>query len=423
MINLLDVDKQNIKISMPDDARQIINVLEKDGNHAFIVGGCVRDSLIGRTPLDWDITTSALPMQIKSLFRRTIDTGIKHGTVTVMMGDVGYEVTTYRIDGEYTDGRHPNTVEFSVNLLDDLGRRDFTINAMAYNDAVGLIDEFDGIKDLNNKVIRCVGNAEHRFTEDALRMMRAIRFSAQLGFEIDYDTRDAIVKLSKNIQKVSMERVHDELGKTLMSDNPDYVKLMCDTGLTKDILPVIDRVLSDKKNRSTLALLKHSHRNIYLRYAALLNSVSPEEANETLRALKLDNATVSIVTKLVKLSKLGIDETEPAVREVIHQYGKEFVPLMLLHHSAIVEAKEESTGIMMASSKKHNIVIKRLYDEIIQRGDCISIKDLDIDGNDLKELGITGPRIGEVLNQLLHIVMENPKLNDKATLVAMIEGI
>jgi tRNA nucleotidyltransferase (CCA-adding enzyme) len=154
MINLLNVDKQNIKLPMPDDVKQIIRVLEGDGNHAFIVGGCVRDTLLGRTPGDWDITTSALPMQVKSLFRRTVDTGIKHGTVTVMMGSVGYEVTTYRIDGEYLDGRHPESVEFSVNLLDDLARRDFTINAMAYNQVYGLIDEFQGLKDLNDGMIR-----------------------------------------------------------------------------------------------------------------------------------------------------------------------------------------------------------------------------------------------------------------------------
>ncbi len=423
MINLLNVDKQNIKLPMPDDVKQIIRVLEGDGNHAFIVGGCVRDTLLGRTPGDWDIATSALPMQVKSLFRRTVDTGIKHGTVTVMMGSVGYEVTTYRIDGEYLDGRHPESVEFSVNLLDDLARRDFTINAMAYNQVYGLIDEFQGLKDLNDGMIRCVGVPEERFSEDALRMMRAIRFSAQLGFRIHEETKKAIVKLSPTIVKVSMERVHDELRKTLLSDNPDYVKQMSDTGLFRDILPVVDRVLKDRKCRSTLVLLKKEPADINLRLAALLNQSTPDEAYETLRDLKLDNATTATVTKLVKLSRLGIEETEPAVREAIHEYGREFLPLIIRHQQAIIETKEETTGILMPSARKHNMVIRRLYDDIIQRGDCISIKELDIDGNDLKELGISGARIGEVLNQLLHIVMENPKLNDKATLIAMIEGI
>ena len=422
MSSLLELDKQNITISIPADAQQILTILENDGNQAFVVGGCVRDSLLGRTPGDWDITTSALPMQVKSLFKRTVDTGIKHGTVTVMMGNTGYEVTTYRIDGDYADGRHPDSVEFSVNLTDDLKRRDFTINAMAYNSQTGLVDEFDGIGDLRNGIVRCVGDARERFTEDALRMMRAIRFSAQLGFEIEASTYTAIEKMAANISKVSMERIHDELGKTLMSDNPDYVRRMSETGLTRGILPVMDSILTDRKCNSTLGLIKHSGKDIILRYAALYNAAAPEDVNRELKALKLDSNTINTVTKLVKLSKAGIEETEPAVREAIHMYGREFIPLMIKHQQTIIDAKEASTGIMMPSAKKHIGVINRLYHEIIERGDCISIKDLDINGNDLMELGITGPRIGDTLNKLLHIVMENPKLNEKETLVAMIEA-
>ena len=223
MTDLNDLDLHNVTINIPTDAQEILSTLEADGRQAYVVGGCVRDSLIGRTPGDWDITTSALPMQVKQLFRRTVDTGIKHGTVTVMMGDTGYEVTTYRIDGNYADGRHPDSVEFSANLRDDLKRRDFTINAMAYNNSDGLVDEFNGIGDLQAGIVRCVGDARERFTEDALRMMRAIRFSAQLGFTIDGSTWNAIKKLAPSISKISMERVHVELGKTLMSAHPDYV--------------------------------------------------------------------------------------------------------------------------------------------------------------------------------------------------------
>ena len=170
---------KDFKIDIPDSVKLIIDVLEKNGYEAFAVGGCVRDTILNRKPQDWDITTSALPNQVKELFNRTIDTGIEHGTVTVMMKRVGYEVTTYRIDGEYNDSRHPESVEFTVNLIEDLKRRDFTINAMAYNPNVGLVDAFGGIDDIKNKVIRCVGQAEERFTEDALRILRAVRFSAQ----------------------------------------------------------------------------------------------------------------------------------------------------------------------------------------------------------------------------------------------------
>ena len=188
-----------MNIKMPDDVKVIIEKLTENGYEAYAVGGCVRDSIIRRVPGDWDITTSALPDEVKALFKRTIDTGIEHGTVTIMMGHNGYEVTTYRLDGEYEDSRHPKNVEFTQNLREDLRRRDFTINAMAYNDELGIVDMFGGMDDLDNGIIRCVGNAEERFTEDALRILRAVRFSAQLGFEIEENTCKAITKLAPAI--------------------------------------------------------------------------------------------------------------------------------------------------------------------------------------------------------------------------------
>ena len=189
-----------------------------------MVGGCVRDSILGRTPEDWDITTSARPEQVKQLFRRTIDTGIQHGTVTVMLDKEGFEVTTYRVDGKYEDSRHPKEVMFTPNLEEDLKRRDFTINAMAYNETEGLIDIFGGLKDIEAKLIRCVGNPEERFGEDALRIMRAIRFSAQLGYEIHEDTEAAIRKLAPTLQKISAERIQVELTKLLVSPHPDTLR-------------------------------------------------------------------------------------------------------------------------------------------------------------------------------------------------------
>jgi len=414
--------KENIYVDLPENVVNIISKLEADGNQAYAVGGCIRDSILKRAPEDWDITTSAVPQQVKALFKRTVDTGIKHGTVTIMIDKNGYEVTTYRIDGDYEDGRHPKSVEFSVSLEDDLQRRDFTINAMAYNNATGLVDEFKGIDDLNSKIIRCVGNPIDRFSEDALRMMRAIRFSAQLGFSIEDQTFAAIKQLAVNINKVSRERIHVELNKTLLSDHPEYVMMMYETRLTKQILPVIDGVLSGRRSMGTLTMLKLSPKELVLKYAALLNDVTPNEVSETLKDLKLDNYTIFTVTKLVECSKLIIEEKEPAVREVIHKYGKDIIPLIILHQETILKAKEVSTGIKMTGGKNHIAVLKRLYQEIIDRGDCMSIKDLNVNGSDLMEFGLKGPQIGETLDELLHIVMENPKLNEKETLMAMIEN-
>lgn len=413
---------QNVFIELPEDVANIIAKLEANGYEAYAVGGCIRDSLLFRDPEDWDITTSARPEQVKEIFRRTVDTGILHGTVTVMIDKNGYEVTTYRIDSEYEDGRHPNSVEFSTDLVEDLQRRDFTINAMAYNGTSGLVDEFNGIEDLGKKVVRCVGNPVDRFSEDALRMMRAIRFSAQLGFAIEDDTFLAIKKLAPNLNKVSRERIHVEINKTILSNHPEYIMQMYETGLTKQVLPVIDGIMASKRNRSTLAMLRATQKELVLRYAALLNDASVEDVKDTLKNLKLDNYTVTTAAKLVECSKLTIDENESAVREAIFKYGKEMLLLILLHQEAIIKAKEDTTGIMIPGGKKHIAVIRRLYYEIINRGDCISIKDLSVNGTDLMEYGMQGPLIGETLNQLLHIVMENPKLNDKETLIAMIEN-
>ena len=198
-------------IQIPEKVNKIIHLLQENGYDAYAVGGCVRDSLLGRIPADWDITTSARPLEVKRLFRRTVDTGLQHGTVTVMLGKDGFEVTTYRIDGEYEDSRHPKEVIFTGKLEEDLKRRDFTINAMAYNDREGLVDVFGGAEDLKNQVIRCVGNPRERFTEDALRIMRAVRFSAQLGFSIEEETKRAAGELAETLKKISAERIHTEL--------------------------------------------------------------------------------------------------------------------------------------------------------------------------------------------------------------------
>ena len=340
-----------------------------------------------------------------------------------MLHNVGYEVTTYRIDGEYKDGRHPSSVEFSDRLTDDLCRRDFTINAMAYNNITGLVDEYGGIDDINNRIIKCVGNPIERFTEDALRMMRAIRFSAQLGFTIEPDTFKAIEKLNRNIDKVSMERVCVELKKTLLSDNPDYCSLYATTGLFNNILPVIADNLTGRYAKKLLLTCKYTDNELPLRLAAILFVCSPDEARTALRNLRMDNKTIDTVVKILTYTPLHIDETEPAVREALHQYGRDIFMLVIRLQRASIKASEEITFISNPAKYNHLNKLQRMADDILERGDCFTIKDLDITGVDLIEYGLKGAEIGNTLNTLLDIVIENPKLNDKATLIALLDNL
>ena len=279
-----------MKITLPDDVKQIIETLEQHGYEGYAVGGCVRDSILGRIPNDWDITTSATPQQVKKLFPRTVDTGIQHGTVTVLMGKEGYEVTTYRVDGEYEDARHPKEVTFTANLEEDLRRRDFTINAMAYNDSEGLVDVFGGRADIEQKVIRCVGNAEERFGEDALRIMRAVRFSAQLGFTVDPDTAEAAKKLAGTLSKISAERIQTELVKLLVSPHPDYLRYAWEYGITAVVLPEFDRTMETPQNNPhhcynvgehTLEALRNIEADKTLRLAALFHDFGKPQTHTT----------------------------------------------------------------------------------------------------------------------------------------------
>ena len=237
-----------MKITLPNKVLLIIENLQMHGYEAYAVGGCVRDSILAKKPQDWDITTSAKPREIKRLFRRTVDTGIEHGTVTVLLGKESFEVTTYRVDGAYEDNRHPTEVLFTDRLEEDLKRRDFTINAMAYNDEVRLVDVFGGMKDLNHHLIRCVGDARERFSEDALRILRAVRFSAQLDFSIEPFTWEAMKKLAPTLQNISAERIRAELMKLLLSDHPERIRDAYELGITKVVLPEWDQMEGVEQN-------------------------------------------------------------------------------------------------------------------------------------------------------------------------------
>ena len=237
-----------MKIQLPEKVQSIITELMQHGYEAYAVGGCVRDSLLGRVPEDWDITTSATPEEVKAVFRRTVDTGIAHGTVTVLFDKEGFEVTTYRIDGEYEDSRHPKEVLFTRNLVEDLKRRDFTINAMAYNEEAGLVDVFGGMQDLEEGRIRCVGNAGERFDEDALRILRAIRFSAQLDFSIEEATLQAAGERAENLRRISAERIRTEFNKLLLSDHAKRLVVAKEQGITAVFLPEFDLMLATTQN-------------------------------------------------------------------------------------------------------------------------------------------------------------------------------
>lgn len=435
-----------IKILLPEKVNMIIKTIQAAGFEAYAVGGCVRDSILGRIPDDWDITTSAKPLEIKNLFKRTIDTGIQHGTVTVMMDKEGFEVTTYRIDGEYEDSRHPKEVTFTSNLREDLRRRDFTINAMAYNEEVGLVDIFGGISDIEKKTIRCVGDAKERFTEDALRMMRAVRFSAQLGYSIAEDTKEAIKELAPNLKNISAERIQVELVKLVVSNNPDYLRVAYETGITAQVLPEFDLCMETEQNNPhhkysvgehILQSMKHIEADKVLRLSMLFhdmgkpktktededgihhfhghNEISQEIAEEVLKRLRFDNDTLYKVKALVYFHDYHPELTEKSVRRFVMKIGKELVPSYLLVQKADVFAQSEYEREEKLAKIDE---VSSIFDGIIEREECLSLKDLAVNGKDLIALGIKpGKEIGEILEYFLEMVLENPSLNEKEILL------
>lgn len=438
-----------MKIVLPEKVNFIINQLRMHGYEGYAVGGCVRDSLLGRTPMDWDITTSAKPEQVKAIFHYTIDTGIQHGTVTVMLDHEGFEVTTYRIDGEYEDARHPKEVLFTSNLLEDLKRRDFTINAMAYNETDGLVDAFDGIGDLKRNIVRCVGNPMERFTEDALRMLRAIRFSGQLGFTIEEHTLDAIVSLAPNIEKVSAERIATEMVKLLTSPHPERIKIAYETGLTKVFLPEFDLMMqTEQKNphhcytvgEHTIEALKQIKADKVLRLTVLLHDVAKpscqttdakgidhfygheqrgsEQAKEILRRLKFDNETTKRVCNLILCHDHMPKLEEKNVRKAVFKNGIDQYPALFAVKRADILAQSD----YKREEKLAEVdCYEKLYSEIIRKQQCLSIKELAITGADLIALGMKpGKEIGEILKKLLELVLEHPELNTKEKLMEQV---
>lgn len=434
-----------MKIELPKKVIMIINNLQMHGYEAYAVGGCVRDSILCRKPEDWDITTSARPEEVKRLFRRTVDTGIEHGTVTVMLGKDGFEVTTYRVDGEYTDNRHPKEVTFTASLEEDLKRRDFTINAMAYNDEVRLVDIFGGMKDLNHHLIRCVGDPMERFSEDALRILRAVRFSAQLAFPIEKQTADAVRALAPTLENISAERIQVELVKLLTSAHPELIQDAYELGITKVILPEWDAMVGVEQNtphhkydvaEHTLHALKNVKRDKILRLTMLFHDmgkpamkttdengrdhfkghalVSEEIARKILRRLKFDNDTVKKVTRLVCYHDYRIEATPRNVRRAMNRIGVELFPYYL----AIRMADTKAQSPYKRRAKIENIIAMReIYQEILISEECVTLRQLAVNGGDLLRLGMQpGRQVGDMLNELLELVIDNPEMNNKEIL-------
>ena len=273
--------------NIPEDVKYILDTLHKNGYEGYIVGGCVRDAIMGIPPHDWDMTTSAKPEEVKKLFSHTFDTGIKHGTVTVVLNKENYEITTYRIEGGYDDCRHPNDVSFTTDLHEDLLRRDFTMNAIAYNEEEGYVDIFGGIGDIAKKTIKGVGEADERFKEDALRMLRAVRFSAQLGFNIEEKTEEALRENCGLIEKISAERIREETTKLFLSKYTQKAALLWETGLLQRISKEIDTSLKGHEEEF-LKSLKNAEKNVSVLFALFLRFLPCERVVPAMRGLKFD---------------------------------------------------------------------------------------------------------------------------------------
>ncbi len=441
-----------MEIRLPETVRNIIGILQNAGYEAYAVGGCIRDSILGREPNDWDITTSALPAQVKALFRRTVDTGIEHGTVTVLLDGGTYEVTTYRVDGEYADARHPQSVSFVKNLREDLQRRDFTINAMAYNEEEGLQDPFGGYQDLQAHLIRCVGSPEERFSEDALRIFRAVRFSAQLFFKIEPETEQAIRLLSPTLAKISAERICTELTKLITSPHPETIREAWRLGLTAVFLPEFDRAMETPQNNRfhIYSVGEHTIRTMHniapdriLRLTMLLHDIAKprtrtvdgngtdhfrghgplgaQMAKDIMRRLRMDNETIRKVSRLVYYHDWLYPAEIKNVRRAANELGEELFEAFLKVQRADTMAKSD----YLKKERLENLEKQSsLFQKILAERQCISLKGLAITGADVINLGCTpGPEIGRLLQSALDLVLEDPTNNKKEILLEYVQKV
>ncbi len=435
-----------MQLEIQEGARWIIRGLEQAGFCGYVVGGAVRDLVMNKAPHDFDIATDAAPEQIKRIFAKTYDTGIQHGTVTVIEDKIAYEVTTFREESGYTDGRHPGSVRFIRDLAADLARRDFTVNAMAYNDTTGLIDNFTGLADIQKKIIRCVGEPETRFMEDALRMLRAVRFAAVLGFQIAPDTAKAIKKCAVLIKKVSAERIREEFNKILLSDRPSDFRILHKLGLLQYMIPELDTCFFvDQHNKyhiynvgeHIMHAVQATPPDLILRWAALLHDVgkprcmsrdqngiihfyghhreSMEIGTDILHRLRFDRDSMRDILVLVENHDVRIEPSPPAVKRMMARTGGNLFEKLLLLQEADNKAKNPN---FLRDKLARLAEVRRIYREVLAEGQPYLVSDLVINGRDLIKLGFkAGREIGDTLRLLLDEVLVNPAMNNREYLL------
>jgi tRNA nucleotidyltransferase/poly(A) polymerase len=431
--------------AIPDYINTILTSLAARGHDAHIVGGCVRDFIIGTAPHDFDLATDALPSQVKDVFRefRIVETGIAHGTVTVIIENQPVEITTYRIDAEYTDNRRPESVTFTASLFEDTARRDFTMNALAYNSAVGVVDYHGGLGDIERKIIRCVGDARERFREDSLRIMRAVRFSSQLGFAIEDETLSAMRECAHLISNISAERIEAELRKLVCG--ADVRRVICDYAdiLSAAVPEIAPMIAFDQRNPHHVHdVLTHSAiatENVapaaHMRYAALLHDIGKpptfaaddngvghfyghskageEIADIIMARLKCDNQTREKVKTLIRYHDAPPDNDRKAIKRKLNKLGAEtFFDLLNLQRA---DNKAQNPNLLHRRSYFDEI--ESTAREILAENECFSLKDLQINGNDLIELNYRGKQIGEILNAALLAVIDEKVTNNRETLL------
>lgn len=435
-----------MEFELPLPVGKAIRMLNDARYEAYIVGGCVRDFLMHRQPKDFDITTSALPQQVQKVFEgyRTIETGLQHGTVTVLVDGMPLEITTFRMDAGYSDHRHPDSVCFTPSLKQDLARRDFTMNAIAYNDQQGLIDPFGGEKDIALRLIRCVGDARKRFEEDALRIMRAMRFASTLGFAIEPKTRVAAFETVMLMEHVSQERITAELMKLLMGEDVLTV-LMELSQLIFAILPELEPMYGFQQHtpyhrydvwEHTCRVVSFVPAEPALRLAALLHdsgkpshfsmdeqgvghfyghAVDSERiATEVTSRLKLDHATTDLVIRLVRSHDTRIEETEKAVRRALNKFGAALLRDLI----ALMRADNLAQDLAYHDQQAHYDRLSALIDQVLQQKQCFSLSMLEVSGGDLITLGFApGKQLGQALQTLLDAVIEGTLQNKKSTLI------
>lgn len=435
----------DIKISIPDPVQKAIDILESNGFEAYCVGGCVRDSLLGKEPADWDICTSCKPEQLKKLFcdYKIIETGLKHGTVTVIIDSIPIEITTFRKDASYLNHRHPQSVEYVTSLNDDLSRRDFTINSLAYNKRVGLIDNFGGLDDIKGKIIRCVGDPYTRFEEDALRILRAIRFASTLGFSIDAKTKSAVFEQIKLLDFISSERIRDELLK-LLSGQDVLTVLLEYKEIIFYIIPELHKCDLTPQNTphhcyNVYEHIAHSVSYIeplpHLRMAMLLHDIGKPETMKTdehgishfkthqvvgekmagriLNRLKFSKKDTKYICTLIAQHDKRFPASDKSVKKFISKFGKSFFRDYVKIRLADISAQSN-----YMRDEKLNIIfnVETIGENIINSGFPLTLKDLDINGNDLIEIGFAGNRIGKILNEMLSLVIDDKLPNSKKEL-------